>query len=290
MLSIILKGTNSCNLACSYCSLGKKNSVVMTTKKKMYEIMKYSCELCMNLSEKEICFILHGGEPTLIDYSIYDNAIAKIKNEYKELVIEILMQTNGYSLSEEWMDFFDRHNVSVGVSIDGVASIHDTERNTINGKATFDVIQNNIKNLRKRGIKVSCLMVLTSNALKEKYDFINFYSKNKLHLKINPLLDYGEVYEHPELSLKSGQYANYLIGMYEYILSNDIEVCVSPIDKIIQGILYNDKKIKECSFNKNCNQHFLCIDYKGDIYPCGKFSDMNKYCIGNISDKNCLIL
>ena len=245
MLSIILKGTNGCNLACSYCSLGKKKNVEKPTKEKMYEIMHYACELCRYISEDKLCFILHGGEPTLIPCSIYDNAIAKIKEEYQDLTIELSMQTNGYFLSEDWIDFFIKHDVSVGISVDGDASIHDKERNTIRGERTFYIVQNNINRLLENNIHVACLMVLTSNALLEDYSFLEYYAEKKLHLKINPLLDYGEVYEHPELSLKSGQYAEYLIKMYEYILYHDIDVHISPIDKILPGILHNEGRIRE---------------------------------------------
>ena len=31
-------------------------------------------------------------------------------------------------------------------------------------------------------------------------------------------------------------------------------------------------------------QNFLCIDYKGDIYPCGKFADLHDYRLGSIHD------
>ncbi len=286
MLSIVLKGTNGCNLACSYCSLGNKNNVSKVTKEKMYDIMRYSCELCKHISEKNICFILHGGEPTIISSSTYGYTIDRIKNEYKDLNIEISLQTNGYNLSEEWIDFFERYDVSVGVSVDGSALIHDRERITINGENTFAVVKGNIDKLLEKGIRVSCLMVLTSNALNVDYSFLEYYAEKKLHLKVNPLLDYGEVYAHPELSLKRGQYAAYLIGMYEYILTEDTDVNISPIDKILQGVLRDDKRICECSFNEDCNKHFLCIDFNGDIYPCGKFSDMGKFRLGNIIEEN----
>lgn len=284
MLSIILKGTNGCNLACSYCSLGKKKNIIKTTREMMYEIMKYACELCKEISEKDICFILHGGEPTVVDSSVYNYAIEKIKKEYADLYIKISMQTNGYYLSEEWIDFFIQHNVSVGVSIDGAAAIHDKERKAVDGGSTFSIVQRNIEQLLEQGINVACLMVLTSNALEEGYGFLDYYAEKHLHLKINPLLDYGEAYEHPELSLKPGQYADYMIGMYEYILKENVEVGISPIDRLIQGVLSDDKKIRACSFDKECNKHFLCIDFNGDIYPCGRFSDMGEFCIGNIAD------
>lgn len=282
MLTVILKGTNSCNLDCSYCSLGKKNHATIIEKEMLYNIMEYSCELCRHNSHKEICFILHGGEPTLIKSKDYDYAIGKIRKKYTDLKIKISMQTNGYRITDEWIDFCIRNDVNVGVSIDGSSAIHDKERNNIQGEGTFEIVQINIDKLLEAGVHVSCLMVLTSYALKEGFEFLKYYEEKGLHLKINPLLDYGEVYDHPELSLQSGQYAEYLIRLYEYCLKNEVDVTISPIDRIVQGILSDNRRIRTCSFNKRCNEDFVCIDYKGDIYPCGRFSDLGEFCIGNI--------
>ena len=144
MLSIILKGTNGCNLACSYCSLGKKENCIIATKEQLYNIMKYSCEIAKNNFENKICFILHGGEPTLISVNTYEYVITKLKKEYTELKIELCMQTNGISISDEWIDFFIRNEVAVGISIDGSKIIHDKERRTVHGEPTFEVVQQNI--------------------------------------------------------------------------------------------------------------------------------------------------
>ena len=60
--------------------------------------MKYASELCIRNNENALNFILHGGEPTLISPSTYEEAIVKIKKEYPNLKIHILMQTNGYHI------------------------------------------------------------------------------------------------------------------------------------------------------------------------------------------------
>lgn len=284
MLSIILKGTNGCNLACSYCSLGKKNNVQSVDEIKLINILRYACKVCEYRGEKRLLFILHGGEPTLIRSSIYDSAIDKVKKEYSHIQMNFSMQTNGMLLDKKILEFIKKHDINIGVSIDGSKNIHDKERKGTLGNSTFDIVSQNIIKLIDNEINVSCLMVLTSNAFKEDYGYLKFFEKWNLHLKINPLLNYGEVYEHPELSLEKGQYSDYLIDMYKYIIENDIDVSISPLDKILQGVL-NDKKIHECTFNDTCNKDFLCIDYNGDIYPCGKYSDMDIYKIGNIKDE-----
>ena len=134
------------------------------------------------------------------------------------------------------------------------------------------------------GIPVSCLMVLTSRGVKAPINYLDFFSTRNLHLKINPLLNYGEVYKHPELSLGRGEYANYLIHLYEVILEQDSAMIVSPLDKILRAVLYGPP-ITECTFNSLCNQNFICIDHAGMVYPCGKYSDLHEFCLGPVEEQ-----
>ena len=283
LLTIIVKGTNGCNLDCSYCSLGEKKSFKFIDAKSLKNLFEYSCKYAIKKNEKKITFIFHGGEPTLIQTQVYEEAIEFILQKYPKLKIFFSMQSNGLIITDRFIEFIKKYDIHLGISIDGSEEIHDLERRTCNNKSTYKKITENIDRLLSVGIKISCLMVLTKNAIGKGYEYLSFFQKRRLHLKINPLLNYGEVYEHPELSLEPGDYANYLIDLYKYIIQNDVEITISPSDNILKAILYN-QRIGECSFNKDCNKNFMCIDYKGDIYPCGKFSDMNAFRLGNIQD------
>ncbi|MDD6169496.1 MAG: radical SAM protein [Lachnospiraceae bacterium] len=285
MFTVIVKGTNSCNLDCSYCSLGKKINGKIADKNRLFDILEFGCKVAKDKVDPRVNFIFHGGEPTIISLDSYTYAIDRIENDYPEVKKEYSIQTNAWQLSEDYIEFLKKYNVKVGVSIDGSEYIHDTERRSKNGEKTFDRVCANIDRMLEKEIPVSCLMVLTSVALKKDMDYLKFFEERNLHLKINPLLNYGEVYVHPELSLSENEYADYLIRLYEYILTNSINVSISPIDKILNAIL-SDKKINECTFNANCNENFVCIDYEGNIYPCGKYSDLNEYKLGSIYDKS----
>jgi len=283
MLTIIIKVTNGCNLSCTYCSLGRKEKFEFITKEKLIGILRYSCLLAQNRNEKRLTFILHGGEPTLIDSNIYSYAIDRANVEFPEIVKNINIQTNGLKIDSDFINFIKKYDVSVGISLDGSQKIHNSQRKDCAGNTTYEKIIENIGILRKNDIQVSCLMVMTANAMKDDLSFLNYFANHKIHLKINPLLNYGEACKHPELFVKSGQYADYLIDIYKYVLKNSIDVSIAPIDKILQAIL-SKNRIRGCSFNPNCNKSFLCIDYNCDIYPCGKYSDMKYFKIGSIAD------
>lgn len=283
MMTLILKGTNGCNLNCSYCSLGEKKIPENVHPDKLIAILDYVCRVVQFRKENMLNVILHGGEPTLVPAATYRKAFQYIEKHYPEISVSVSMQTNAFYFSTEMLQFIKNYNIDIGVSIDGSKEIHDCERKGQNGKGTFDVVVDNINLLRKNQIKVSCLMVLTSVGLNKDFEFIRFYAERGLHLKINPLLNYGEVYKNPELSIEAGDYARYMIGLYEYIVKNNIDVDVSPIDKYVKSAV-SKTAITECTYNSSCNKNFLCIDHLGDIYPCGKFSDIKEFSLGNVEN------
>lgn len=282
MMTIIIKGTNGCNLACSYCSLGEKKDFKYVDRQMLEEIFLYSCQLAQQQKENALNFILHGGEPALVDWRVYKSAIDKARKQFADMEIRISMQSNGLALTDEMIRFIQDYDIHIGISLDGSEEIHDAQRLTAGCEPTYRQIVDNIKRFHNAGIAVSCLMVLTKNALGKGYEYLKFFEENGIPLKINPLLNYGGVYEHPELSLSQGDYADYLIGLYEYLIEKDVGVQIAPIDDILQSVL-NHQRLRECTFNKECSRHFLCIDYKGDIYPCGKFSDMDRFKLANIT-------
>lgn len=281
MFTLILKTTNACNLDCEYCSLGKQTDYSKMSKSLFFDILEYT----YLLGNKQINVILHGGEPTLIDIDIYTNVITQIKQKYNDLDLTLSMQTNGFLLNDKIIDFCKNFDVGLGVSVDGGASIHDKQRHTKNGSGSFEIIKENILRYRSENILVSTLMVLTKNAFNESFEFLDFFNEHHINIKINPLLNYGNALENQGLILQEGDYANYLIKLFEYAVENNIQISIAPLTKIINAIIH-DTPINGCNFNKACHKNFLCIDYTGDIYPCGKFSDLKEYKLGNVSDKN----
>ena len=281
MLTLILKGTNGCNLNCAYCSLGEKPRHDTVSAQMLKQIFEYACGICVQRKDFRLEIILHGGEPTLVPVDVYETAIRHVQLQFPEIKIGISMQTNAYVLSDDFLSFLQRYHVNVGVSVDGSEKIHNVERKSRTGQDTFEPVAKNIERMQLAGLSVSGLMVLTSIGVSAPLDYLSYYASRNIHLKINPLLNYGEACKNPELAIRKGDYANYLIRVYEYILANKLEVTISPIDKILQAILARGK-IRECTFNADCNYGFLCIDHIGDIYPCGKFSDVHDFKLGNV--------
>ena len=87
---------------------------------------------------KHCVVILHGGEPLLMPRAELIGFIGHIRNAVDATVrVDISIQTNGISLTKEWIDDFRRLDVSVSLSLDGPKSINDLHRNSRKGRSSF---------------------------------------------------------------------------------------------------------------------------------------------------------
>ena len=73
--------------------------------------------------------------------------------------IPIAVTTNGVLIDDEWLDCFEAHNISVAISLDGPAHIHDLHRKTFQGTGTHAAAERAARMLVSRDIGVSALAV-----------------------------------------------------------------------------------------------------------------------------------
>lgn len=50
-------------------------------------------------------------------------------------------------MSDEICEYLSKHNISIGVSLDGCKEVNDKNRIDANGNGTYDLVVNNIKNI-----------------------------------------------------------------------------------------------------------------------------------------------
>jgi uncharacterized protein len=133
--TIILKLTNACNYACAYCYDYEKFERATSLP---LDVGVKALEQALDLAERELWVILHGGEPMLL----WDLLEALVKRG-EELArdrgkrIWFVGQTNMSRLNDRVVEFSSRHNIAWGVSIDGVPSVHDHFRVTHTGGGTY---------------------------------------------------------------------------------------------------------------------------------------------------------
>lgn len=99
----------------------------------------------------EVLVIYHGGEPLLIGIEAIERITQKIKSVVSPASnVAFSIQTNGTLISEENLDRLERLNISVSLSIDGPAAIHDKHRVDHGDKPSFNKVDSALKMLLNR--------------------------------------------------------------------------------------------------------------------------------------------
>lgn len=281
MLNLILKGTNACNLRCKYCSLGEKEHTGMLSQKDMLKALFWFLEYAKKKNQHKVGIILHGGEPFLVPAEQYQFCFQELQKKYKDMEICYSAQTNGYELSEEYMNLIQDYKIRIGISLDGDKDIHDRQRVNIHGEPTYKKIMDNIRILKNNLIPVSVLMVITQYHQKMNFQFFDFLADEKIPIKVNPLYQVGEAKKNKNLAIPDRYYGQFLIDLFDYLIDHEIDLHVSPLEDLLYAILYENSP-RGCNFCASCIDSFICVNQDGDIYPCGRFSDRGICKIGSI--------
>ena len=281
MLTLILKANDSCNLRCAYCSVGDKTHSGMMSGSEMTSALMWFAGLARERGETDPHIIFHGGEPLLIPAKQYRKCLDELLSRTPDLHFTLNIQTNGTILDDEVLSLLKDYSIKPGVSVDGPEGVHDSQRRDIFSGATYSRIMTNIMTMKANGIKPSALMVLTHNSLNAGLDYLKDFAAINLPLKINPLYSAGEAVNHGELFLKSGEYAEYLIRVFEYVIDNELDIALMPIEYILHGVL-EGRTPRGCVFSGKCSSSFVCVNREGNIYPCGRFADDRTHLLGNV--------
>lgn len=151
-LELILKLTERCNIACTYCYYfenEQKSALARPphlTDEAARQFVNRVHETIREGHHKTVRIIMHGGEPMMYGKARFAALCADLQREFSDS-IQLCMQTNAMLVDDEWLSIFERHQVAVGVSIDGPPSVHDANRVDKKGKATSGRVETGIRRL-----------------------------------------------------------------------------------------------------------------------------------------------
>jgi uncharacterized protein len=186
---LVLQPSPFCNINCDYCYLPNR-----TSKKRMpLEIVAATIEkvFAAELVFDPLTVIWHAGEPLAVPISYYEQAFDEIRRKAPAgAVVRHCMQSNGTLINDAWCRFIDDHNVSIGLSIDGPADIHDAHRRTRLGKGSHQAAMRGLHQLQLHGIPFHVITVITQQSLgraKEIYDFFNELGVSQLGFNVEEI-------------------------------------------------------------------------------------------------------
>ena len=288
----------SCNMTCKYCYYTEKKHLyrddvhhVMSDELLELFTRQYIEAQTMN----EILFTWHGGEPLLRPVSFYEKAI-RLQQQYgKGRTINNCFQTNGTLINDEWAAFFKRHNMLVGVSIDGPEPFHDAYRRSRGGEPTFAQVMRGIEILNRHGVDWNAMAVVNNLNAEAPLAFYHFFKEIGCHyIQFTPVVERIKGHEDGRhlasladeealslapFSVTPGQWGRFLCEIFDEWVRQDVG---TYFIQLFDATLANYAGVAPgvCAMAESCG-HAGVMEYNGDLYSCDHFV-FPEYRLGNI--------
>jgi len=255
--TIILKPTHRCNFNCSYCYDRHERSKHAEILPKEDLIMAIEKFVKMSPS---LHLIWHGGEPTILGIDYLRDVMTHFK-EYKGIVWSI--QTNGSLLNSEWIELFREFDITIGLSWDGI--FQDKTRSPLDLPKLVKVINNRVN--------FGVLMTVTPENSKTLIPTMKY-----LH-NIGVGIDFNHLFGSDVTKEKYYIIAENLVNTFDFICQDPSCDIMRPFRDILNWYVGLGEGLCETSY---CPGRWFSIDYNGDILPCGKPWNKDKYLFGTI--------
>jgi uncharacterized protein len=143
-LNIVFKISERCNLKCDYCYFffggdeTWKSHPPLVPRKVVDDLGAFSLRAASEHKLETIQLIFHGGEPLLMSQPRFAEMCETLRGYEQGFRFNFGLQTNGVLVDDGWIDLFEKHQVSAGLSLDGPQVINDLHRLDLKGRSSYD--------------------------------------------------------------------------------------------------------------------------------------------------------
>ena len=284
--------TTKCNCNCIYClrhfeDVGDSISLVQLDK-----ITDYIIDYCQKNRISNISFQPWGGEPM-----IELEKVIHCKNRFTDAGINaaFTIQTNGLLLTLENFKKLRDNDIHIGVSIDGLAEVHDAHRLDVRGNKTHSRIVNNLKAILEQypDCNIGTLSVNSAYSMDNISEDVD-YIVNHIgipSIKFNLVHPSGGCDFNEEILISKENLPEYVSRVLRAVIEqiNKGNRCYESniADKLCN--LMGLPKDNMCnSMGCRGGVTFISFDRDGNIYPC-EMIGRPEMKLGNVSDGEDLI-
>lgn len=302
MNHLIIQVTQGCNLRCAYCAYSNHYENRKHNKKRMdWRMAKEAIDFLIRHSacSDSITLGFYGGEP-LLEFELIKKCMEYITEEAEGKEVRFVMTTNATLLTGEMIEFFEKYNFTLMISLDGPEEVHDRNRRFANDTGSFETVIANLRNIKEKFPeffkKIKYNMVLDlQNDLQMICDFIkesDIVDKTAANISTLSNLYVKEEFIKPSeemtISLKMELLKVYLKKLGK--ISED-EVCLFDADytDIESKLVYNSNHRVELPLKAHpggpCTpgRKRIFMNIEGDFYPCERVSEYSKMMkLGNL--------
>lgn len=281
--TLVLHVTEACNLRCAYCyeNQGRSNPAPVMEAR----VGRKAVEFLFDHSGKfeEVVLVFFGGEPLLNMRTI------RSVTEYAERLgsergkrVNFALTTNGTLLSDRNIDFFEKHNVGITVSLDGVEDVQDRYRKFPDGSPTYRVILPRVRRLlekaRRRPVVARVTLVKKPGDLSARLDHL--LGLGFVEAGFSPVTA-----GHPDFQLDNGQ--------MDLLLEEFRRLSDRFLEAVHQGRFFGFSNLIDLlvSLHQGEVMAYPCgaglglfsVDARGRLYLCQRFTGEEAFCMGDVS-------
>jgi len=283
LLLILKLPGETCNINCYYCFEKRKpypsaQTIEPPTLRRALQ----------SLGNRSLDVQLHGGEPLLLGRERIRALLAELRAYPGRL--QLYLQTNGTTLTEEWFDFFDAEwpEIEIGISLDGDAAAN-AHRVDYRDRPTHAQVEHALGIAAARDRKVGLIAVATRQSLGRAREILSYFASLPAVRNVNfsPCLDYSvKTKEFPRGNRKSlmvlnpdGQgmpgwattpleYADFLIDLFNAWRDTGAyqRFIVEPLFSLLRTI--QGQSTRFCHFSEKKCAHVLTLYPDGRIGSC----------------------
>ncbi|MCF6753406.1 quinohemoprotein amine dehydrogenase maturation protein [Pseudomonas stutzeri] len=285
--TVVLNVNTGCNLSCTYCY--KEDLAKPSAGKKMQlDTAIASVEMLLKESpdEERYTVVFFGGEP-LSNRKLIEQMVDYCEKRFSELgkFVEFVMTTNATLLTEEVVDYLDRHRFGLSISIDGPKTVHDRNRITVGGQGTYDVVRKKAEMLLSRynSRPVGARVTLTRGITDVEHIWDHLFNE----------LGFAEVGFAPvtsgdlgDFNLTSEELVDVFANMkalgkrYVEAALEHRNIGFSNLHQLITDIHEGHKKALPCG----AGLKMLAVDHEGELNLCHRFTGSDLPTFGNVRE------
>ncbi|MCK9181465.1 MAG: radical SAM protein [Fibrobacteraceae bacterium] len=173
-MNLVLSLTEQCNLRCSYCYYRESQSArsLVMSDDVLRQSIQFAYEMSLAHKQNNFNITFFGGEPLLCKEAILKGVEFAKQLNAENVRLRFAVNTNGTLLDSPTLDYFQKENFRIFLSLDGPQDVHDSARRFPNGKGSFNTIQPFLSGLSKMDSVI--LRVISRKYLNGLADSIRF--------------------------------------------------------------------------------------------------------------------